>query len=786
MLLTLMLVSVCSWQAAWAQEVAVEVTLPEANALSTELLKQVDDVKTITSLTIKTAAGKSLGEQDWTTLQSMTALQTLDMSQASATTIPDNQFSTSYANCKGLVTVTLPANLKTIGRSAFYDQDNLVTVNVPSTVTTIGYGAFSYCENLENCDLSGSSITAIPSSCFDCCYKLLSFTIPETVTSIGSSAFAYCYVFTSPLPSNQTEIGSSAFSGAAMTDVEVVIPEGMEIQSYIFRETGIKSITFPTTFYEYGGSCLYDCNNLTDITIKSPTVLEEDDLDPNNKSNITLHVPSYLVNAYKSHSDWNQYKNVVAITPHVTDYTVQANLDLNYAMRMEGTPSVTFAPDRESLSFKISGEANQAFNNFTASTRYSYGRLENSTMILSECPNVTISGDYMQRIKTGGSDWFFFCLPFDFKVGDIETEDGKFAIRTYDGAKRNTTDATNDNWTRLGADDVVTAGTGFIYQTSKETWSTFKALKGGTNNVFKTSANELTTALAANNSNASASAANTGWNMVGNPWQTYYNAHKINYTAPFCYYNMNGGTYEAVSIEDDDFALQPHQAIFVQCPSGISSIGFPASGRQLTDEITEQNGTRSAADPDRLLFDLQIAYGTDFKDKTRLVVNEKASLGYEIGRDASKFMSDGTQCPQIYSLDADGTQYAINERPADNGTLNIGVVFANDGDYTLSALRNGIGQVILTDNETGIQTNLQQNSYSFSAKKGISDKRFTLSYSRGFGGEGTTGIQDAKTTTCEQEVYTLDGQKLGNTTEGLKKGVYVIRQGQQTKKVIIK
>ena len=507
-----------------------------------------------------------------------------------------------------------------------------------------------------------------------------------------------------------------------------------------------------------------------------------------NKENITLHVPSHLVASYKTDSYWKDYKDVVAISPAITSYTVFDNLDLaSSAMRMDGTPSLFIEIPSQAFSsriFKISGEAAQAFNDFTASAILNAydNYYDNRTMILSECPNVSINGDFKQRIKTNAGGWYFLCLPFDFDVESITTESGQFAIRTYNGALRNTADesTSGNNWTNLTS-GTVTAGTGFIFQTSKDTWATFVAKKGGTNYAFKTSSDVLNIPLAENNTNTSASAANTGWNMVGNPWMTFYNAHKLNYTAPFCYFN--GSTYQTISISDDDYAIRPFQAIFVQCPTGVSEIGFPASGRQLTDEITNQNGSRALFGSNRKLIDIQITCGEELKDKTRLVVNPEALFDYEIGRDASKFFSSETLCPQIYSLDVDGTQYAINERPDINSEIRLGVVFASDGTYEISAPRNAIGNVTLTDNETGIETDLSENSYSFEAKKGTNEKRFTLKA----GSRGTTGIQTlTQPETNDVEVFTIDGQNVGKTTNGLKKGVYVVRQGKSAKKVIIK
>ena len=197
--------------------------------------------------------------------------------------------------------------------------------------------------------------------------------------------------------------------------------------------------------------------------------------------------------------------------------------------------------------------------------------------------------------------------------------------------------------------------------------------------------------------------------------------------------------------------------------------------------MTSQNPGRRRAAKNRQLFDIQIANG-ELNDKTRLVVNPDAAMDYEIGRDASKFFANGSATPQIYSLDAEGTEYAINERPADNGTLKLGILFAADGEYTLSAIRNEMGQVVLTDHETGIQTDLQKSNYTFEAEAGINNTRFTLSFCNGI-----TGISTAMSSeTAEKEVFTLDGIKVGNSTDGLKSGIYVVRQGQKTQKVIVK
>ena len=774
-LLTLLFVSVCAVQSTWADDVIANVTLKEKNSLSTEILaiQGIDDVKAVTHLTVTTNEGVQLGAEDWTTIQAMSGLVVLDLSNASADAVPDFQF---YNRCPNLTTVNLPKDLTRIGNYAF-NNPNIVTIVVPNTITSIGGYAFASCHKLENCDISACNITTIPENCFENCYLLNGFEIPSSVTEIERYAFSYCHNFASTLPTGIKSIGYAAFSSAGMQNVDIVIPENTVIEGGLFRASGIRSLELPSTYCVYDNYGLEDCNNLQTLTLKSPTVVSSSS-PISTANNVTLYVPSHLVAAYKSHPKWSQYKDVVAISPAISDYTVSTDLNLsNSSMRMEGTPNVFFT---ENASLTIAGSTGQAFNNYTASAKINtyYSSSRQYSMIFNEEATVTVNGDFKQRFYVDNDYWNFLCLPFDFTVGDVTAESGQFVMRTYDGARRNIENSSSGNWSANLADDVVIpAGTGFILRTSVDTWLTFKAKADGTNYAFKKNSDEIQIPLAANNSNGDASPANTGWNMVGNPWQTYYNIHKLNYTAPFAIYN--GWQYVTYSPSDDDYALRPFEAVFVQCPQGVTSMDFPATGRQMTSEVTSQNAARRRAAGNRLLLDIQVA-SNDQNDKTRLVVNNDATMDYEIGRDASKFFADGTHVPQIYSLGADGTQYAINERPAGNGTQPLGILFASDGEYTISAVRNDIGQVILTDNETSIKTDLSQHSYTFDADAGTCEGRFTMAFSN------TTGIHSmVNDETAEKEIYTLDGVKVGNTT-GLKKGVYVVRQGQHTQKVIIK
>ena len=801
LLLTMFIVSVCAVQRAWAQdEQTITVSIAESGGLATEIFAAQANgslEQTLTTVVHLTVISGELNDADWTTLKSMTALKTLNLSGTSNKVIPANQFKNDI--CPNLETIVFPSGLEEIGDFAFFMKSYLKTAVLPSTLKTLGSYAFDQCRILDNIgETLPSGVKVIPERCFFYCEKL-TFSIPEGVTTIGKSAFDGCYKFSSTLPSTLKSIGSSAFENCSMQDLDLVLYDGITITgNNAFDGCKMKSISFPRTYTSIsnGSYPLVRCSNLTDVTILSPTILDRrSSLSLPDKPSITIHVPDYLVNTYKADTYFSKY-NIVGID--ISDYDVvwplDYSLDLNSYIRMAGEPKIRVG---HNVNLTINGTDAQKFKDVTLwghsmyssavtitnYNNYNYNNYHytNWAQVLSTCDNVTVTGDVSERIQTYGAKWYFISLPFDINVADISTDDGaKFAIRYYDGAARAATNTATGNWKDHANDADIPAGTGFIYMTSATTWTTFKAKANATrNNIFKNE--QLTTTLNKNNTpdeGVTLTAANKGWNLVGNPWQCYYNIHKMNYSAPISVATVGNYsvTYTAYSLQDDDYALEPNQAFFVQCPDGSNTIGFPIDGRQLTSEVTSAGASRqlTPGEKTRWLVDVQISNGEE-TDKTRLVVNNAALMDYEQQCDASKFMSyDGT-VPQIYSLDAEGTEYAINERPMDKGTLRLGVIIKEGGQYSLEAIRNEMGQVLLIDHETGITTDLSQHGYSFSAEAGADESRFTLS----FLGSDATGIQTVSDSQpAAEDYYNLKGQRV----EQPAKGVYVVGG----KKVMVK
>lgn len=511
------------------------------------------------------------------------------------------------------------------------------------------------------------------------------------------------------------------------------------------------------------------------------------------RAGITLIVPSYLVNTYKLDPYWYNFGEIKGFsTAEVTDWVINQPLTFNARDRFEGTPNISLSGEG---SLKINGDASMTINNFDWSNDWSDPRTIKPTQMLSNCDNITITGSCTHSISLYAKTWYFFSMPFDFSVADVVCSGTALkAIRKYDGAHRAQALA-GSNWVNCADDEIVTAGTGFIIQVSKNATVTFKALENESKQ-YVASHTDFTKALEANESDV---ASNRGWNLVGNPYASYYDIADINFTAPITIWDPYNKRYNAYSIIDDQIALKPCEAFFVQCPEEVSSISFPVQGRQLTSTISSSSKTRAQiAASQRGLIDLTLNGG----DRTRIVYNAAADADFESTCDAPKFDSFDSDVASIWSIGADGTRYAINELP--ESKVALGLYFPADGTYTIALDRNSYGEVTLTDNLTGKKTQLSNKDYTFAASAGTSTDRFVIS-----GNGQTTGIVEVNTTAANVSVsagadaifvsgaegivsvFTIDGQCIhnapaqGETVIPAAPGIYIVRVNNSAAKVCV-
>ncbi len=797
------------------------VNLLEAGSLGTEVLYNVSHIKDVRKLKII----GSMNDDDWAKIAMMSeTLYALDLSETDVTAIADNCFMRDDTKWQFLHVVKLPEGLKSIGEFAFH-RSYITDIEFPSTLESIGYNAFNgSCIGKailpENCLTLGkgifwrchfmtesklpSTLTTIPDNTYAYCYHMSMENLPSALKVIGDGAFEECRYLAVDLPESLNSIGNQAFRwtnnrNAKKTDL--IIPKDVSyIGDNAFKESSYTYAELPTA--------LNNCKPFLPSTIKTikincPTVaVVENDyygimVDANLIGDIDLIVPSFLVNAYKLDEYWYNFKSITGFsTETIDEWTISADLVLGARDRMLGTPSLTLT---NTGSLKINGEDEMPINNLylnVTPTSY-YNNSTYYSRIFSNADGVTIDGELVTYMDFRHTNfWYYLCLPYDIKVSDISNGAGGLcAVRYYDGANRATNGATG-NWKNYDSDAIIPAGTGFIILVNTTgTW--YFPAQDNASKQYITSNKIFAKELA---ENASENASDQGWNLIGNPYQCWYNIHKLNFTAPITVRTSNN-QYEAYSVIDDDYAIAPNQAFFVQRPTEVASISFPLDGRQMTSVITDQNnapGVKPQA-PDRLLTDIVVSNGTD-SDRTRVVLNEKATTLYDMGSDANKFMAENANVPQIYTIDNNGTQYAINERPVADGVVRLGFC-SNGGSFVFSLARNMSESVMLIDNVTGQETDLTKQEYSFTADATTYDNRFEIR----FIGEttGVDNISGEKTNISVTdngisitnasgivEVFGANGMKMatvsGNGNVQLSAGVYVVKTAGMVKKVVVK
>lgn len=809
----------------------ISVNLLEPGSLGTEVLYNTDHIKNVRRLKVK---GK-MNDEDWAKIKMMHYLQELDLSEAEITEIPQYQFSKwndRDTSSVFLHKMALPEGLKKIGERAFYSS-LIDKLEFPSTVISVGERAFEY-SHIQQLDLPDNltdlgseyafadmywleklkcpkNLKRIPWHTFIDCHYLEETVLPDSLEYIGELAFQHCYNMTieafpeklktiyndafdacymlNPRFNDKLEtIGRNAFrSNRAMTSI--TLPESVTtLDQYAFAYcSNLESVTISSPIWNISNNVFEGSTKLNTLRLNCPTMVGHTSntssypVPVDRIANVKLVVPEHLVASYKLDSYWYNFKSIEGFsTEEIQNWRINNPLVLNRE-RLNGNPDIAIVGNHDRLpSLKINGENAQEINNL-----HFWGNMWSNDsyagQLLSNCDNVKINGDVMTDLETGNKRWHFFCLPYDVKVSDITPLDktAQMAVRYYDGANRAANGAAG-SWKNYEEEDIIPAGTGFIMQTNKWVSNRFTSFNDTKQNVVANV--EFVKTLEVN---ASETASNRGWNLVGNPWQCFYNDHALNFTAPITVWDTYYRTYTAYSITDDDYAIRPNEAFFVQCPNEENNtIGFPTQGRQLDAIIKSQNAVKGKAPKagTRKLIDLVISNG-DTEDRTRVVLNDEADINYDITCDAGKMMSMDSNVPQIYTLGEDNVQYAINERPMGDGLVALGYYAGRSGKLTIKLDRCRAEKVYLIDYETNETTDLTSGSYTFTTESGVNDIRFKLAF-EGDDKTGITAVEKAGQTA--PKVYTVDGKYVGNNIEGLKSGVYVINQSGKSHKMLVK
>ena len=710
-----------------------------------------------------------------------------------------------FSNCRNLTSISLPEGMKSISgdeyreyRGMFYCCTSLSNVHIPSTIEILDDAVFYGCTSIRSIELP-SSLKVIGQYVFYGCTNLNLINIPFGVREIGSSAFSGCSSLNDiDLPSSIEHIKSGAFSNC----------------------TSLSEISFPESITSIGSGAFSGCSGLTKVTclIPFPISASSGIFSGINQEACTLVVPEWSALLYKMAIGWSEFSKIETVpTGDLALLTVDDKRYLPESVRPNGTPDVYISEDGSltvrgsnalnmkelTMNMKIGTSQRQWGYDENGNYREWYSPSLSGSCLFNDESNLTAQSAKM-GIKSKGATWGFVTLPFDANLSDIvpmvDGDVNNYIWKTYDGERRALV-GTGGNWKEVTG--TLKAGMGYIYQSQNEDSIYVKALASSLTKMLGNGDIIIPlTTYAAND------AEDESWNFIGNPYPTYFNTHYIDFTAPITVWNGNG--YDAISLTDDDYTLAPCQAFFVQKQSDTDNIKFFAEGR--TTEYSQSSNNnyyyarkRVAQEATRNIVNLYLA-GNDYKDKSRIVFNEKASMDYELNCDATKFMNEDGTIPQLYSIDGKGRQYAINERPNGEGNVYLGIVIPEAGQYTISADKNNTTKdLYLIDLKENVVTELSSADYTFYSDAVTSNNRFVLTLDKNATGIYSNTISSSNISIAngsiivngasgqKVEVYSLDGKCVYDATTtrqpetiSMGKGAYVVKVGDKSFKTIIK
>ena len=741
-----------------------------------------------------------MDDSDWNTLRSLRNLIEVDLSSSQLTAVPEYAFNGKWA----ISNILLPEGINKFGYGAFA-QTGIKSFNVPVGTKRIAAEMFYNCRNLSEVVLP-EGLDSIEGSAFSECKRLTEVNLPSSLTFLGSYAFSECDLTSLEMPNGVKTLGEGVFRQNRNLS-SVTLNDGLsEIGYEAFAGTKLTSVVLPSSVTSCGWGVFNSCDGLAEIEVHAviPPYTEGDIMDYTDKSNITLRVPSVSIGAFRLAECWSEFGNIVGIDGYIPQdmYVTQ---DFHFVMPEE--KAADFSPNiylqnttREyrdeqgnyryqhgNLTVSADNRLNANLFNYVVSDyakmlldqNRSYGGYygntpHNSTSLIVR--GQMRAEDVVINLILAANRWQFVTFPFDVQVSDIKPVDDNtsWVIRGHNGQAR--ANGNMDNvWYNLSADDVLEAGKGYImhcYNPASNEMAAFTVtpLKSSLNRQLIFSAENREIELEEMPSEFSH---NSSWNFIGNPYPSYYDSRYMDLSAPFIVWNSATQNYEAFSPADDDYILSPGEAFFLQRPVEQPSVTFLAEGRQTNENVRDMDasGARAFDAGVRKVFNFTLSNG-ESSDRTRVVINPEASALYEVSCDASKFSNSDPTVSQLYTLYGN-VKYAINERPMLSGVVNLGVYCSVDGEYSIALGKNSAEGVVLCDHVTGVTVSLSDGeSYTFSAKAGTYNDRFTLH----FAGEAT-GIEGVEGNEADVDGYNLGGIRI---EKGQKYNGVVIRNGKVT------
>ena len=727
----------------------------------------------------------------------------------------------------GLTEITIPANVKTIGESAFggintqdkhiygansngedshydplqhipYTGGGLQKLTIPanSKLVTIRVGTFAGNNNLKYVSILGDSIKSIKEGAFYRC-QLDTLILPPHLEQLNTLSFGYCsgLKFVA-MPNTLTEVASNAFVGCTALD-NIQFPKKLtKIGHHAFADcTNLRNVDIPGLVTDIEEYAFKDCQVKSVYSyLFDPFTIGQNTFSPYANANATLFVPNVedTEMKYLYDTQWSQFLHRQRMDKDFVYDDFYGTGDINIKCEddpLKGSPNATLYPGAG-----LTIEDNDCDTTGLGNIIIGSDGDDAWGAVIAGC-NLRLDS-LIQNITIMGKKWYFLGFPFEVRIEDIHAG-AKYVIYEYDGQMRAARDTTG--WKRLPKDQkYLYPGHGYIFQ--------FNFAVSGDVSIIIPSPRfcDLLEKILLKFF-PSDKANNKSWNYASNPFLGYYDINDLNITTPITVWDVAQGNYRTVRPGDDDYWFSPYEGFFLQnIEEQDFELTFDRSKAMTKKQMDEQRNTRRqpARAPqrtaDRAIINLTLS-SDNASDDTRIVINERADLGYELGLDAAKFLSTENGVPQIFSYDNSNVQYAINERPMGTGTVELGLRLPASGMYTIAATRMDTAFCLL-DREQNRLHNFADGDYIFSAGAGMLTSRFALV--RGYNAPTATdnaaddfSVEPAANgirinSNSPVQVYNAAGILVADGVQNgllpLPAGVYMVVAGTHTAKCVVK
>ncbi len=374
-------------------------------------------------------------------------------------------------------------------------------------------------------------------------------------------------------------------------------------------------------------------------------------------------------------------------------------------------------------------------------------------------------GFIRQQVRVGTSRFYQMAVPYPVRLDEMTFSDGTpavygedFMIRYYDGEQRAQNLGTASNW-RNYEGTVLQPGTGYTLAVAKIEGHAQREL------VFPMADASLAEGEAATKETVihawgdnTIRANHRGWNFLSNPYLTTYakdnlygdagnmlttgmlvpdDEHPgwwVNDESSIPYVTLINSARTDYSQEMVSLAqLPPFTTFFVQAGDESHHSGAEYS-------LTFRREHRAASAPAYLRRQEGVSearFGivlgnTQAEDKCGVVISNRYSAAYDMQADLSKEFGSAYSL-KLYTLQEDKMQMAFLATHPDSlgKPVPVGVRLPAAGTYTFAIDRRynlgAFSHIYLTDNQTGLHTDLLDDTYTFEGQRSQNEARFSLS-----------------------------------------------------------